>query len=110
MSKLFTDDYNEMEMFESKVDQSQKLDVYIIIHCADAGMLKSDDSQDLLAELASAPYLHLIVTVDHMCANRMWNNSQLDKFGFYMLQTDTFRAYDKEYANQPEVFAIKNDN
>lgn len=110
LSKLGTDDYDEMDMFESKPEPSDKLDVYLVIHSIDAGMLKSDDSQDLLAELASAPYVHLIVTMDHLCANRMWNNSQLDKFGFYMMQTDTFRAYDKEYINQPELFAIKNDN
>lgn len=78
------EDYDEMAMFESDMADEVKLDLYIVIHSMDAGQLKSEDSQDLLAELASAPFIHLIVTVDHLAANRLWNNTQMDKFGFYM--------------------------
>ena len=60
--------------------------------------------------MASTPYIHLIASVDHMAANRLWTNQQLDKFGFYMQRCDTFQPYDNEYTNQGELFSIKNDN
>jgi hypothetical protein len=50
----------------------------------DIGPLKSDESQDLLAELATIPQISLIVSVDHIAVTRLWNDSQLDKFNFYM--------------------------
>lgn len=63
--------YDLMLMFDSPPECT--CDIFIVIHCLDAGQLRSEENQDLLAELASTPYIHLIVSVDHMCSNRLWN-------------------------------------
>lgn len=52
----------------------------------------------------------MVVSVDHIGASRMWSNFHLDKFNFYMMQIDTYLAYDKEFNFQPALFADKNDN
>ncbi len=57
--------------------------VYIVIHSMDMGQLVSEESQDLLAELATIPGFQLVVSVDHLAVGRLWNQSQLDKFKFY---------------------------
>ena len=74
-------DFDPLCMFDSPPDNSY--DVYLVIHSLDAGQLRSEENQDLLAELASTPFIHLIVSVDNMNSNRLWNGQQLDKFGFY---------------------------
>ena len=65
------DDYEPMLMFDSPPECT--CDLYLVIHCLDAGQLRSEENQDLLAELASTPYIHLIVSIDHMSSNRLWN-------------------------------------
>jgi len=97
-----------MAMFASPPES--EVDLYLLIHCLDAGQLRSEECQDQLSLLAQAPYLHFIVSVDHMSANRLWNTQHLDRFNFYFQRMDTYLPYEKEYANQPELFAIKNDN
>ena len=63
--------YDPMLMFDSPPEST--CDIYLVIHCLDAGQLRSEENQDLLAELASTPYIHLIVSIDHMSSNRLWN-------------------------------------
>ena len=101
-------EFDPMCMFDSPPDNSY--DVYLVIHSLDAGQMRSEENQDLLADLASTPFIHLIVSVDNMNSNRLWNGQQLDKLGFYFQRMDTYLPYEKEYANQPELFAVKNDN
>ena len=74
------------------------------------GVLKQDESQDLLSELAAIPQISLIITVDHIGITRLWNDSQLDRFNFYSVQMDTFQSYGNESHYQPDLFAAKNDN
>ena len=76
----------------------------------DAGALRSEESQDMLAELASSPYITVVASVDHILSNRMWSTQQCDKYSFYMMKVDTYRPYINEYMNSSDLFAIKNDN
>ena len=34
-----------------------------------------------------------------MSSNRLWNQQQLDKLGFYFMRVDTYLPYEKGYAN-----------
>ena len=41
----------------------------------DIGALKSEDCQEQLAELATVPQISMVVSVDHIGAPRLWNDS-----------------------------------
>lgn len=69
----------------SKMDRDEEdSQIFIIIHSMDIGPMKTDEAQDLLAELATIPQLSIICSMDHICSSRLWNDCQLDKFNFYM--------------------------
>ena len=76
----------------------------------DAGYLKNEDCQDYLSELASIPQVQMIISIDHMGASRLWNDTHLDKMNLYCIQLDTFLPFDKEFIFQPPLFSAKNDN
>ena len=97
--------------YQEDDEMSSHSKIYIVINSMDIGPLKSDDSQDLLAELATIPQISLIISVDHIAVSRLWNDSQLDKFNFYMQQLDTFIGYDLEVETRgDELFSAKNEN
>jgi hypothetical protein len=83
-------------IMESMLMPENHQQLFIVIHSLDSGQLKEDGVQDLLAELASIQQIKMIVSLDHFASSRLWNNQQLDKFGFYTLQIDTFMPYIKE--------------
>ena len=56
-------------------EPDNEYDLTIVIHSMDIGVLKQDESQDLLSELAAIPQISLIVTVDHIGITRLWNDS-----------------------------------
>ena len=91
-------------------EPENEYDLTIVIHSMDIGVLKQDESQDLLSELAAIPQISLIITVDHIAITRLWNDSQLDRFNFYSVQMDTFQSFGSESHYQPDLFAAKNDN
>ena len=91
-------------------EPENEYDLTIVIHSMDIGVLKQDESQDLLSELAAIPQISLIITVDHIGITRLWNDSQLDRFNFYSVQMDTFQSFGSESHYQPDLFAAKNDN
>lgn len=56
-----------------------------MIHSFDMGLLKNDDWQLYLSELASTNNIKFILSVDHIKAGTMWTDQVLDKFNFYCL-------------------------
>ena len=76
----------------------------------EAGMLKNEECQDYLSELACISQIKLMITVDHLQTARLWNDSQLDKFNYYTVELNTFIYYDKEFEYQPPLFSAKNEN
>ena len=40
----------------------------------DVGQLKSDEAQEILAELSSIKQINLLVSVDHIGVPRLWND------------------------------------
>lgn len=103
-------DIDPLYLIESMQVQESQHQIYLIIHCLDAGQLKEDGVQDHLAELASISQVKMVISLDHFASSRLWNNSQLDKFSFYSLHVDTMMPYDKEMQFQPELFSAKNNN
>lgn len=62
-----------MEQNRDETDQNSCLQLYILIHSMDSANLKSEDAQDYIADLAAISQIKLIVTVDNIGANRIWN-------------------------------------
>lgn len=54
--------------------QQEGEQVYIVIHSMDVGQLKSDEAQEILADLSCIKQINFLVTVDHIGVPRLWND------------------------------------
>ena len=55
------------------------------------GMLKGQEWQEMLGELANIEAIKLIVTVDNCKSGVLFTDHQLDMFNFVCIQADTFQ-------------------
>ena len=74
------------------------------------GMLKGQEWQEMLGELANIEAIKLIVTVDNCKSGILFTDHQLDMFNFVCIQADTFQLFHDELSWQPTLFSAKNDN
>ena len=77
----------------------------------DMGVLKSQEWQEMLGELASINLLRFIITVDNIKSGVLFTDQLLDQFNFVCLQVDTFTSFiADELEWQPDTYSAKNDN
>ncbi|XP_051786600.1 origin recognition complex subunit 2 [Erpetoichthys calabaricus] len=72
------------------------LHIFLIIHNIDGPMLRGEKTQQILAQLASAPNLHVIASIDHINAPLAWDQSKMSLFNWLWYETTTYKPYVEE--------------
>jgi origin recognition complex subunit 2 len=92
-------DTNQQLEFISRVLRSPASFVkhlYVVVHNIDGRMLRKNDVQHTLSELASIPAVHMIATVDHVLSPLMWDFQCLSRYRWSWQDCTTYRPYIKE--------------
>uniref|UniRef100_A0A4W4HC10 Origin recognition complex subunit 2 n=1 Tax=Electrophorus electricus TaxID=8005 RepID=A0A4W4HC10_ELEEL len=70
--------------------------VYLIVHNIDGPMLRGENTQQALGQLASIPNMHLLASIDHINAPLVWDHSKMSVFNWLWYETTTFIPYMEE--------------
>lgn len=73
--------------------------VYLIVHNIDGATLRNERSQDVLAQLAAHPRIHLVCSIDHINAPLIWDQRRLAKLNFVWFDCTTFLPYREEISS-----------
>ena len=71
-------------------------EIFLLIHNIDGQMLSSDTAQTALSILAQSPHIHIIASVDHINAPRLWDQKKLSRFNWLWHDTTTYEPYHDE--------------
>mmetsp|Transcript_39548 Transcript_39548/g.51807 ORF Transcript_39548/g.51807 Transcript_39548/m.51807 type:complete len:127 (-) Transcript_39548:404-784(-) len=77
-------------------DQYEEEDVPPLVLCIlgiDMGVLKGQEWQEMLGELASCKKIRFVVTVDNIKSGVLFTDQLLDQYNFVCLQMDTFEDF-----------------
>lgn len=67
--------------------------VVLLVHNIDGESLRSDKSQTYLSQLASAPEVWVVATIDHINAPVMWDAAKLAMYNFLWHDLTTYESY-----------------
>ena len=70
--------------------------IVILIHSMDMGVLKGQEWQEMLGELATVKMLRFIITVDNSKSGVLFTDQLLDQYNFVCLSLDTFEVFEDE--------------
>ena len=70
--------------------------LFIVVHNLDGEHFRSSAVQTLMSELAAAPNIHLVASVDHVRNKLLWNPQMLQRFNFLWFVVPTFASHHKE--------------
>ena len=70
--------------------------LYLVIHSLDIGQLKSEDSVQMLAELASTGKLKLVISLDHIKSGILFSDHTLDQLNVVCVEMNTFQSFFSE--------------
>jgi len=62
----------------------------------DMGVLKGQEWQEMLGELATVKMLRFIITVDNSKSGVLFTDQLLDQYNFVCLSLDTFEVFEDE--------------
>jgi origin recognition complex subunit 2 len=78
----------------------------LVVHNIDGPALRSDRIQSSLAELAAAPRIHLLASIDHIQAGLMWSAQHSAQFNFVCHDLTTFAPYATETSYEDQVDTV----
>ena len=90
--------------------ESNHVNFNIVIHSMDAGLLKNEEFQNQLSQIATTDSIKIIIAVDHIKSGMLWSEQMLDRFNLIALEVNTYEDYDIELEYQSPLFSFKNDN
>ncbi|XP_070502762.1 origin recognition complex subunit 2 [Chironomus tepperi] len=90
--------HETVNMIEEEMRLIPALRIYLIIHNLDGLMLRNDKAQSVLSRLASIKNIHMIVSIDHINAPLLWNNTKLSNYNFIWFDVTSFLPYMDETA------------
>ncbi|CRL05976.1 CLUMA_CG019072, isoform A [Clunio marinus] len=83
---------------EEQMESIPALNIFVIVHNIDGSMLRNDKAQSVLSRLASIRNIHMIVSIDHINAPLLWNNTKLGNYNFVWFDVTSFLPYTEETA------------
>ena len=87
-----TIDYIKRKLLQ--VQDSDSIDpLVVLIHSMDMGVLKGQEWQEMLGELATVKMLRFIITVDNSKSGVLFTDHLLDQYNFVCLSLDTFEVF-----------------
>lgn len=95
---------------KKKADDEECPPLVICILGMDIGILKGQEWQEMLGELATCNKLRFVISVDNIKSGVLFTDQLLDQFRFVCLQMDTFEDFDDEIEWQPNTYSAKNEN
>lgn len=114
IARKWTNTTEVIDYIKRKLLQVQEQDsvdpLVILIQSMDMGVLKGQEWQEMLGELATVKMLRFIITVDNSKSGVLFTDHLLDQYNFVCLSLDTFEAFQEEFEYQPTIYSAKNDN
>ncbi|XP_030435528.1 origin recognition complex subunit 2 isoform X2 [Gopherus evgoodei] len=92
----FRSPLDQLDLIMKRFKEDSSLELYLLIHNLDSKMLRGDKSQQILAQLASLPNIHLIASIDHINAPLMWDQAKQSLYNWLWYETTTFSPYLEE--------------
>uniref|UniRef100_K7F8T3 Origin recognition complex subunit 2 n=1 Tax=Pelodiscus sinensis TaxID=13735 RepID=K7F8T3_PELSI len=92
----FRSPLDQLDLVVKRFNEDPSLELYLLIHNLDSKMLRGDKSQQILAQLASLPNIHLIASIDHINAPLMWDQAKQSLYNWLWFETTTFSPYLEE--------------
>ncbi|KAM9123477.1 origin recognition complex subunit 2 isoform 2-T6 [Pangshura tecta] len=92
----FRSPLDQLDLILKRFKEDSSLELYLLIHNLDSKMLRGDKSQQILAQLASLPNIHLIASIDHINAPLMWDQAKQSLYNWLWYETTTFSPYLEE--------------
>uniref|UniRef100_A0A8C8VRJ2 Origin recognition complex subunit 2 n=1 Tax=Pelusios castaneus TaxID=367368 RepID=A0A8C8VRJ2_9SAUR len=92
----FRSPLDQLDLITKRFKEDSSLELYLLIHNLDSKMLRGDKSQQILAQLASLPNIHLIASIDHINAPLMWDQAKQSLYNWLWYETTTFSPYLEE--------------
>ena len=87
-----TIDYIKLKLLKVQdIDSIEPL--VVLIHSMDMGVLKGQEWQEMLGELATVRMLRFIITVDNSKSGVLFTDHLLDQYNFVCLSLDTFEVF-----------------
>lgn len=97
-------------LLSSTKEDGQAEPLVLMIHSMDMGVLKGQEWQEMLGELATFPMLRFIISVDNIKSGVLFTDALLDQYNFVCVPLHTFMPFEDELEWQPDTYSAKNDN
>ncbi|XP_041119993.1 origin recognition complex subunit 2 isoform X2 [Polyodon spathula] len=92
----FRNPLDQMDFIVETLKEDPDLQLFLLIHNIDGQMLRGDKTQQILAQLAAVPNLHLIASIDHINAPLSWDQFKMSQFNWLWYETTTYQPYIEE--------------
>jgi len=85
--------------------ESDTTEVFLVVHSLDGVALRTQKAQEILCQLAAQPRIHMIASVDHLCAPFLWDYYMAGKYNFVWYETSTYEHYSHETRYESSIFS-----
>uniref|UniRef100_V9KQ52 Origin recognition complex subunit 2 n=1 Tax=Callorhinchus milii TaxID=7868 RepID=V9KQ52_CALMI len=92
----FRNSTEQLNFIRRRFKEDPSLELYLLIHNIDGGLLRGLRSQQVLSELSSLPGLHLLASIDHINAPLMWDQTSCSLYNWLWFEATSFQSYAEE--------------
>lgn len=92
---------NQVEQIVKHFSCRDADDLFLLVNNIDGSGLRNNKAQAVLSQLACAPHIHIVGSVDHINASLLWDQEQLKTLRLIWINATTLEPYVLESSLEP---------